>query len=405
MIIERPELVKRIQKLGKWALVYGRRKTGKTFIVRNFLKYDEYFFVKRDRNVLREKGEGSLAYDAFMEVFRMSLEDGKTVVVDEFHRLGDDFLDYLHYSGKKGKLILVSSTLSLSKKLVSSKSPLLGLVSEMPVSLIRLKDCIRSLKKHGFGKKPLLEYAILVREPLAIEYLQKRMKPREAFSALISASVKTVPALVGEIFREEGRSISAIYEGVLRAIAQGKTVSGEISSYLFSRRLIGKDDPSSIQQYLNNLMEFGIIRRIAIYGKKRYVYRHTSALARLFYYADEKYNISEGQITEERIGRVVDELLPRIVEDELREFLALEHGLEESVVETPDYDIDACLLKFRKPEIAVEVKWKGHIKKKELLKAEENLWKVDAKERLLFVPDKKGLESEKVKIVDVSDFL
>ncbi|MEM0376401.1 MAG: hypothetical protein QXI90_01290 [Thermofilum sp.] len=44
MIIERPEEVRRISELKKWVLVYGRRKTGKTFLVSNFVKYDEYFF-------------------------------------------------------------------------------------------------------------------------------------------------------------------------------------------------------------------------------------------------------------------------------------------------------------------------------------------------------------------------
>jgi len=32
-----------LNELKKWVLVYGRRKTGKTFLVTIFVKYDEYF--------------------------------------------------------------------------------------------------------------------------------------------------------------------------------------------------------------------------------------------------------------------------------------------------------------------------------------------------------------------------
>ena len=49
------------------------------------------------------------------------------------------------------------------------------------------------------------------------------------------AIFKSIPAMIGEIFTEEERYISAIYEGILRAVASGNTVSTEISSYLFSR--------------------------------------------------------------------------------------------------------------------------------------------------------------------------
>lgn len=62
------------------------RKTGKTFLVSNFVNYDE-FFVKVDKGILRKDG-GSISYETFMEIVRRSLAENKVVVVDEFHRLG-----------------------------------------------------------------------------------------------------------------------------------------------------------------------------------------------------------------------------------------------------------------------------------------------------------------------------
>lgn len=403
MIIERKE-VDEIKKIKKWLLVYGRRKTGKTFLVENFLDYDEYFFVKRDRTILSKKDGKGIGYETLTALIERELSNEKTFVIDEFHRLGEDFLDFIHYVKKKGKLILISSTLFLSKKLFASRSPILGFFAEVPMSLISLNDTLKALENFNMDKKRLLEVAVLLREPLAIEYFDEKEDPMKGLAKIIRYSIKTIPALVGEIFIEEERSISAIYEGILRAIAGGKTVSGEISSYLFSRGIIKKDDPSLIQQYLKNLMGFGIIKRIEVYGKKRLVYKHVSSLSRMFYYADEKYNISERRLNEKEIERIADEIMPRIVEDNVREFLSEKFGLEESVVQARDFDVDGCLLRFKKPEIMLEVKWGQKI---EIKRIAENLRKIKAKRALLFVPDKGKIKvkGENIEVVDISDFI
>ena len=318
--------------------------------------------------------------------------------------MGDDFFDFIHYMRKeRGKLILVSSTLHLLRELFSARSPILGFFAEVPISIISLGDTLRSLKGYGLDKKSLLEMAILLREPLMVEYFDEHVDPRRLIPRSIIHSIKTVPALVGEIFIEEERNISAVYEGILRAIASGKTVSGEISSYLFSRRLIKKDDPSIIQQYLKNLVEFGVIKRLRVYGKNKLVYKHVSPLTRIYYYADEKYNISERKPSEKELERIIDEIMPVIVEDNVREFLAEKHGFEETVFEARDYDVDGCLLGFKTLEVALEVKWG---RKVDVEGVKENLGRVKAKRRILFVQDKTQLgDLEDIEVMDVLDLI
>jgi len=403
VIVERPREEAEVGESKKWVFVYGRRKTGKTFLVEKLVKCDEYFFVKRDRNIMSREADREITYDTFIEVLKRSLADGKTVTVDEFHRLGDSFFDFLHFTDKKGKLILISSTLFLSKKLLSSNSPLLGLFKEVPIGLISLADCLKAIKKKGIPNKQMLELAILLREPITSDYFDEKKDPRDVFSDIIEGSIRTIPALIGEIFTEEERQTSAVYEGILRAIAGGKIVSGEIASHLFSRKLIPKDDPSAIQQYLGNLVSFGIIKRIDVFGKNKFVYKHISPLFRIFYYADEKYNISERPVGEKEIRGIVDELMPKIVEDNVREALAQNYGLVESVCESKDYDIDACLLKFKKPEVVAEVKW-GKVSAADVTKAEDTLAKLGAKSSILFVPDKKAVKS-KLTVIDVGDLI
>jgi len=401
MIIERQE-IKKLKEIDKWVLVYGRRKTGKTFMVKNFIEYDEFFFVKRDRTIISEKDGKQITYDTFTSILERTLNENKTAVVDEFHRLGDEFLDFLQYTRKKGKLILISSTLYMSKKLFESKSPILGFFAEFPVGLISLNDTLMALQKDNLGNKDLLELGILLREPIAIDFYRRGKEVRKTISLITVSSIKTIPALTGEIFTEEERELSAVYEGVLRGIASRRYTSTEISNYLFSRKLIKKDDPSLIQQYLSNLVDFGLIRRIRIYGRNKFIYKHVSPLASIFYYADEKYNISERTPSEGEIRRLVDELMPRIVEDNVRETLSEKYSLRESIFETKDFDVDVCLLKFKKPEIAVEVKWGEKIN---LEKIKENLSKVEARRSMLFVPNKSKLTGKGIEVIDVSNLI
>lgn len=404
MIVKRKE-VETIKPIKKWLLVFGRRKTGKTFLVENFLDYDEYFFVKRNRSIISKKDGKVVPYETMTSLIERALPEGKTIVVDEFHRLGDDFLDFIHSTKRGGKLILISSTLFLSKSLFASHSPVLGLFAEVPIGLIGLDDVARALNKPGASRKFLTEMAILLREPLAIDYYDSHEEPRKLMAKVLTYSIRTIPALIGEIFTEEERTISAVYDGILRAIASGKTVSSEISSYLFSLGLIKKDDPSLIQQYLSNLVGFGIIKRIRVYGKKRFIYKHVSPLVRIFYYADEKYNISERTPGEGEMERLIEEMMPKLVEDNVRALLAERAGLEESVAEARDFDVDGCLLRFKKPEVILEVKWKDELGEGEVKKIVEKLGRLQAKRKILFVPDKRKVKVEDVEIVDISDFI
>lgn len=404
MIIPRQE-EKDIKAIKKWLFIYGRRKTGKTFLIRHFLKYDEYFFVKRDRTIIVESTGSSISYETLKELLNRLLKDNKTVVVDEFHRLGDDFMDHLHFIEKNGKLIIVSSTFHLAKKLVSKNSPLLGIFAEFPLGLIKIEDIMHVLPK--LSKKQSVELAMFLSEPLTIEYYDDKMTSKDLCKQLLSTMKFLVPALVGETFSEEERVLSNVYSGMLRAIASGKAVSTEISSFLFSKKLIPKDNPGGIQPYLRNLMEIGLIKRVKVVNRKTYVYEHVSPLIQLFYYGDEKYNLSEIEIDEAHVTALFESVFPKIIERSIRSFLARRFGLLEGVVVEGDYEIDGYLMKLKKGEIALEVKWGEKIGKDDLLRAEEVLYKVTAKRRFLFVPDKEkvGFKSEKIEIVDITDFL
>ena len=74
-------------------LVYGRRKVGKSFFVKRFTKWDAYFHVKRSGGILELDSLREIDY-SYLKDYILKEKD-KRIVVDEFHRLPEDFLDFL----------------------------------------------------------------------------------------------------------------------------------------------------------------------------------------------------------------------------------------------------------------------------------------------------------------------
>lgn len=106
----------------------------------------------------------------------------------------------------------------------------------------------------------------------------------------------TVPALIEEIFTEEEREYSRTYDAILKAIANGKQISTEITSYLYSLRIIPAQDSSLVHPFLKILQGIGLLEKIKIYKRNKYYYRHASPLTDYYYYLDAKYAISEREI-------------------------------------------------------------------------------------------------------------
>ena len=239
----------------------------------------------------------------------------------------------------------------LSKRLLSGGSPILGKFKEFNVSLIDLDDVIRSLRG---STRFRLEASIVLREPLAAQFYNESVSdPLDIATSVIIGLMNTIPALIGEIFSEEERILSRTYEAILSAIASGHYASTGISSVLFSKKLIVKDDPSLIQPYLSNLLKIGLIRRLKVFARNRYQYRVNSPLVSLFYYLNEKHGIAERDVRPPEIKEKIREFLPLLVKDEVRHRMSVILGMEEQVSES--INADGIFLAFEKPVAVLEV--------------------------------------------------
>ena len=360
-------------------MVYGRRKTGKSFYVEHFVKHDKYLFVYRDKSIKDIKALDNWSFD---ELKRYILENkDKTIVVDEFHRLDESFLDFLH-SLRSNNLILITSSLHIAKKVLNKNSPILGLVYPIKFDILEPYEILPELFKNI--KENYLEFALLLREPTLLELIDYKNPCFEDFLLKYYNFAKYWSrALFGEIFEDEDRTLTETYEGIIRSIALGKNYSNLISSYLFENRLISKDNPSMISPYLDVLYKLGIIDKIELYGKVRNVkYVLTSNAIDFYFYLNSKYgdNLGKHNILEAWKYKV-----SLYLEDFVSELLAKYYGLKKVKYSLPDNELDVCLLKFKKIDTIGSIKWTS-LSKIDLSLVRKNL-DVISKNKFLLVKD------------------
>lgn len=377
IILKRPTEVDRIGH--GWYLVHGRRKTGKTYLVRNFVQHHAYFFVSRDGLIYRDDGT-TIGYEALKDIVKINMDEGRRIVIDEFQRLPEGFQDYLHFLGGSGDMVLISSTLWLSERLISGAgSPILGLVIPVGVGPLNPEDALANSRRLSKSQAEIIEASVYLSEPVLARYYSGDV--RENLTGFLGDNRAVIEGIILDAFREEERRYSLIYRGILQAVGSGKNTSTVISSYLFSRGLVKKDAPSMIQKHLQILVKMGFLEKIPVFSRKKYIYRHVSPLLDVHYYLEEKYAYTEREIPRGFVRDVVDERVPRHVEHFIAKLLAGREGLSLMISEKPE--VDGLLCKFSRPIIGIEVKW-GKTSVGDLRKFEEKMVALNV-EKGLFV--------------------
>ncbi len=390
----------RLNNLSGHLLIYGRRKVGKTYLVKNFLDHDIYYIVKRGGGIISEKGviKPVKTYEGFIENLRANLDRGKTIVVDEFQRLPDDFLDHVQSFGDNGRLILTGSSFHIIKDILSPNSPILGMVSEFKLSLITPENIFCGLSDHlspdeAFGSSPYL------RDPWTLQYFDKE---NTDLSNILFFSKQTVQSLLGEVFLEEERKLSSVYEGIIRSLAVGKWKMKEISDLLYSRRLISGPEPSNIRPYFKNMMSMDLVKRIPLHHKKGYKYMIKSPIMELAYLLDEKVNFFEEDVPEKRVKDIIEDVKPEHIEQFCGEYFAECYGGKFEYFYSSDFDIDFIITYNGEVLASGAVKWSENVSKKD---AERFLERTDYLQGDKIFFSKKKVDVEGVKSYTPSSLL
>lgn len=353
-IIKRPERGN-IQDEQSWLLVYGRRKTGKTFLLKELCAFDRYYLVKRDLSIL--SGTDSLNPGEAVKRIREELAEGKQVVLDEFQRLPEGILEELLVEHPKGRLILSGSSMRIQKTFFSSKSPFLGFFTPRRIGFIDPVTMMRSLKQK-FQPALTIELSAFLREPWLVP-LYRAGESIEAFVFRASAhSAHIIPALIGEIFTEEERELSTKFEALVSLIGSGEWDAKRLANILHSRNIIPEPSQSSIAQYLKNLREMDIAEAVRPYRSKKLYHRLRSPIASVFYGLDRSYDIRHRSVSYEEARPTVRKLIHLEVQNFVADLFAeLQDGRKEYCI-SPSREIDFIITKRNKPQVVGEVKWK-----------------------------------------------
>jgi AAA+ ATPase superfamily predicted ATPase len=273
-----------------WTLLYGRRKTGKTYVLNRFFRSDIFVLVGREGTIwIKGDIERKItSADEMADMVKDELSKGKKVVIDEFQRLPSDTMEWISTVHPTGQLIISGSSMSVVKKVLDRRSPLLGKFKVVKLSLLDPGDLLK-----GLPQEVPLDFAPYLSDPWTIPFLRNE-RILEQLLGLISGTSYTVPALIGEIFHEEDRILSEIYQGILTSIGSGRMKPIEIASLLYAKGLIKQESVSQISPYLVALKDMGIIEPVGIYGKKREVLRLISQMFNLYYYMESKYGLERG---------------------------------------------------------------------------------------------------------------
>lgn len=336
----------------RWALMYGRRKVGKTFMLRRFYSWDYFTLVGRDGTLWIEGAEIEkfTSIEEFMKFLLKALKMGKRVVVDEFQRLPGYVLEKVSTAHPSGSLILSGSSMRVVKDIFSSKSPLLGLIEEHPVGLIHPQDIAKFL-----DSKKFLDYVIYLRDPWLIPLMNGESIFTDLYG-VVTHTPSTIPSLVGEIFTEEDRRLTSTYEGIIKSIGSGYGKPSEISSNLYSCGLISKDSPSAVVPYIKNLVKMGILKEVKLYGKKGIIYRMVSPIFSVFYYLSDKYEMDHSKPSFEIMRENIVKIHSLCYEDFVAELIA--HILGGYLRYSHDPEIDGIIVdRKEKPIAVVEVKY------------------------------------------------
>ncbi len=378
-----------IEKLRRWILICGRRKTGKTFLVRRFVSFDEYYFIARSGRIFKlvDLSFESISKDVFLDRLQRDIMSDKTIVIDEFHRLGEEFMDLLHAlkPEAKARLILITSSLFYAEKILRSRSPLLGIVTPVRIGLISPKDTLNALIDHISNIEDAVKIALFAREPILLENIHSNMSFDEFLDRLVIIMKNIVPGLIGEIFFEESRELTERYEAIIKALATGNQIPTQISSYL-SGLLDFRFTSSDIKSYLKNLMHMGIVRRYKIYGRKRYYYMLDSPLIDAYFYLNDKLGYGEVDIPHELVIEELKKLVPKYFEQFILDLIA--EVLGGNIEKVRKNEIDGIITSRNKTIASLEIKM-GLISVAEAYKFLEKIRNLNLKTRNIIIAKNK----------------
>jgi AAA+ ATPase superfamily predicted ATPase len=419
-------------------VVYGRRRVGKTFLLRRFLagKRGVYFVVTRLGDILRELSEAMgeqlgvhpPLLRSYRELFKYVAEQCResrlVLVIDEFQRLAEHdpaFLmelqaawdEFLHDT--KVFLVLSGSSVGVVERAaLSSSSPIFGRrTGQLKVKPFAF-SCAKEFTPGWPCEDKVRAYAVFGGTPAYLSLLDS--------SKSLLENIKNLVLEPGAPLREEPYFLLAAetreplrYMAILEAMASGATTLGEIasksglSSSELPRYMRVLEAMLDIVERSYPLLEEG--RR----GRARYWIKDNFLRFWFKFVRPNLYLLELGEVERvaSRIAEQLDEYVSTAFED-----IALEHfsravpALRVGRWWRGEVEIDGVAIDERsKVAYFMEAKWSRHPLDKRALrelerKAEAFDWKIGERREVYFLYSRSGFAfeaEENVKLIDLEE--
>jgi len=337
-------------KVGRLVAIYGRRRVGKTDLVREFMEKIHgrklYFYVDLAArsnildslsNAIQEQLNETFKFTDFNQFFaylkEKSEKDKFLIAIDEFQRFLDiapDFITKLQNmwdsSLKDNKImfLLIGSSIGMIQKITGSRAgALYGRAAKFKISPFRYVDfrlMFKNLKEH----EKVTAFAVFGGTP---HYLNKfKLCNSNILSAISDLVLKKGGDLVEEpktLLEIENVRTHAQYNSILQAIASGKDVLKEIQDFT-------KIPATAIPAYiirLDVLLDL-VSRQDPILGKERsgkYIIRDNffKFWYKFIFPNQTALNLGNTKLVLDAIKENLDSYTGKIFENVVRELLIL----------------------------------------------------------------------------------
>jgi len=379
-------------------VIYGRRRIGKTELVKRFIKdKDSIYYLCRETTPIdnirsfKEVSNDIINLDhikddweAIFKYISEKINKKLVIVLDEFpyliksepttvsifQRIVDLYLKYT-----KIKLILLGSSISIIEKdVLSYNSPLYGrITAQLKIKPLKFKHCVELLQKDI--ENSIKIYGICGGVPL---YL-KEFVDKKDFWDLIKTKVLSPTSILREdaifLLSQEFREPSK-YFSILEAISLGKKTLGEIISFS------GFKDKTSISPYINRLLFLEIIEKIKpilTKNPKKGLYEIKDEYLRFYFrYIYPNLSLIEEDVFDiPRIKKDYNSYLGRVFEKICKEIIIELMKSSKLPMTTKigpywDKNVEIDLLALNessKKLLAIECKWKDNIDPKKICKS------------------------------------
>ena len=272
----------------EFAVIYGRRRVGKTALISEFIKEKEaIFFTGVESNAkqnlenfsqsimdYRENDSLGVTFPSFQaaleSVFQLAKSQRIILVIDEYPYVAHaakslastlQLLIDKHHADSKLFLILCGSSMSyMEDQVLAYKAPLYGRrTAQLKIQPFDFFEVCRYLT--GFSPTDkALAYGMIGGTPQYLQQMDARLSIEENIKRIFLSPASAIFEEPLNLLKQEVRE-PGVYNAIMTAIASGYSKMNEIAGKV-------GEDSSVCAIYLKNLITLGIVKKETPFGEK-----------------------------------------------------------------------------------------------------------------------------------------